>query len=78
MSAHHGSEEHAIHVPQPSFSPPLIALGVMLLAFGILVGIPLLVAGGVIFVLGIATWLIDDARAYLRAGEPADDHGAHH
>src|SRR2546430_7282801 len=31
MSSHHG-EEHAIHVPQPSFSPPILGLGVMLIA----------------------------------------------
>ena len=48
----------------------------MFLAFGVLVGAPFLVIGGVIFVIGIATWLIDDARAYQAAGEPTD--GAHH
>lgn len=48
----------------------------MLLGWGVLVGLPLLVAGGVIFVIGIATWLIDDARAYNAAGDPTD--GAHH
>jgi len=66
MSSHHGEEhiaEHQIHVPQPSFSPPILGLGVMLIAF-------------VFFVLGIATWLIDDARAYQQAGDPTD--GAHH
>ena len=72
MSAHHG-DEHPIHTPQPSFSPPLLAFGVMLIAFGVLLG-P--VVGGVIFVIGIATWLIDDARAYANAPEPTD--GAHH
>jgi hypothetical protein len=75
MSSHHG-EEHAIHVPQPSFSPPILGLGVMLIAFGVLVGLPLLVVGAVIFVIGIATWLIDDARAYQQAGDPTN--GAHH
>ena len=75
MSSHRG-EERAIHVPQPSFSPPILGLGVMLIAFGVLVGLPLLVIGAVFFVLGIATWLIDDARAYQQAGDPTD--GAHH
>jgi hypothetical protein len=75
MSSHHG-EEHPIHVPQPSFSPPILGFGVMLIAFGVLVGLPLLVAGAVTFVIGIATWLIDDARAYQQAGEPTGD--AHH
>jgi hypothetical protein len=47
----------------------------MLLTFGVLLGPVLLVVGGVIFVIGIATWLIDDARAYASAPEPTD--GAH-
>ena len=76
MSAHHGSDEHPVHLPQPSFSPPLLAFGVMLLAFGVMLGPVLIVVGGVIFVLGIATWLIDDARAYASAPEPTD--GSHH
>jgi hypothetical protein len=75
VSSHHG-EEHQIHLPQPSFSPFILGIGVMLLGWGVLVGLPLLVAGGVIFVIGIATWLIDDARAYNAAGDPTD--GAHH
>jgi hypothetical protein len=75
MSAHH-DDEHPIHLPQPSFSPPLLAFGVMLIAFGVLLGPVFLVVGGVIFVIGIATWLIDDARAYASAPEPSDE--AHH
>jgi membrane-bound ClpP family serine protease len=75
MSANH-DDEHPIHLPQPSFSPPLLGLGVMLLAFGVLVGPVLLVVGGVILVIGIATWLIDDARVYASSPEPTD--GAHH
>lgn len=75
MSSHHG-EEHPIHLPAPSFSPPLLGLGVMLTTFGVLVGPALLIVGGVILVFGIATWLIDDARAYANAPEPTD--GAHH
>jgi hypothetical protein len=75
MSAHH-DDDHPIHLPQPSFSPPLLGLGVMLLTFGVLAGPVLLVVGGVFLVIGIATWLIDDARAYGSASDPAD--GAHH
>lgn len=76
MSAHHGGDEHPIHLPQPSLSPFLLGLGVMILTFGILLGPVFLVVGGVIFVIGIATWLIDDARAYSTAPEPTD--GSHH
>jgi hypothetical protein len=75
MSAHNG-DEHPVHLPQPSFSPPLLAFGVMLIAFGVLLGPVFLVVGGVIFVIGIATWLIDDARAYASAPDSID--GAHH
>jgi len=49
---------------------------VLIIAFGVLLGPVFLVVGGVIFVIGIATWLIDDARAYANAPEPTD--GAHH
>ena len=56
--------------------PSRRAIGVMLISFGVLLGPVFLVVGGVIFVIGIATWLIDDARAYARAPEPTD--GAHH
>lgn len=77
MSAH-GGEDHPIHVPQPSFSPPIIGLAVMLMAFGVLAGLPILLAGGVLFVVGIATWLIDDARAYQQVEESDDENGAHH
>ena len=75
MSAHH-EEDHPVHLPQPSFSPPILGLGVMLMALGIIFGIALVVVGALVFVLGIATWLIDDARAYVRAGDPTT--GAHH
>ncbi len=75
MSSHNG-DDHPIHVPQPSFSPPILGFGVMLLAFGVLLGPVFLVLGAVIMVIGIATWLIDDARAYSTASDPTD--GAHH
>ena len=75
MSAHQ-EEDHPVHLPQPSFSPPILGLGVMLMALGIIFGIALVVVGALIFVLGIATWLVDDARAYVRAGDPTG--GAHH
>jgi hypothetical protein len=70
----HGDDE-PIHLPPPSLSPATIGLGVFILSFGILYGLPLIVLGGVIFVIGLATWLIDDARAYVQAGDPVDGHG---
>src|SRR2546421_603405 len=44
MSAHH-EEDHPVHLPQPSISPPILALGVMLMALGIIFGIALVAVG---------------------------------
>ena len=73
----HGSgrdddDDPEIHLPPPSFSPPLIALGVMLVSFGVLATPALIVAGGVIVLVGIVTWLIDDARTFVAAGDAGD------
>ncbi len=79
MSAHHETtaEEHEPHAPAPSLSPAIIGLGVTILSFGILYGLVLIVLGGVILVIGLATWLIDDARAYIAAGDSDTGHGGH-
>ena len=71
MAGHGTNEptEHEIHLPGPSLSPPLIGLGVTFIAFGILFGLWLLVVGFVIFLTGLVTWLVDDARAYARASD---------
>jgi hypothetical protein len=71
VSSHHSSSEssteHEIHLPGPSLSPPILGLGVTILAFGILFGLPLIIVGFAIMVIGIATWLIDDARRFTEA-----------
>ena len=81
MARHHGGErpsaahqtEEEIHLPSPTLAPPTVGLGVMLLSFGILFGPGLIVAGALLMVLGIAVWLINDAREFMKAGE----HGGH-
>ena len=80
MSGHDATsaaEEHEPHAPAPSPSPAIIALGVTILSFGILWGLWLIALGGAILVIGIATWLIDDARAYVAAGDRDTGHGSH-
>lgn len=67
-----GDEE--IHLPSPTVAPAIIGLGITLLSFGILFGLALIVAGGVLTTLGLAIWLINDAREFEKAGE----HGGHH
>jgi hypothetical protein len=78
VAGQHGTSgptnEHDIHLPGPSLSPPLLGLGVAILAFGVLYGLPLIIGGFAIFLIGLVTWLVDDARAYSRAS----DEGSHH
>ncbi|HEX4743672.1 MAG TPA: hypothetical protein VFW12_03265 [Candidatus Limnocylindria bacterium] len=73
-AAHHEDEEE-IHLPPPSFSPVIIAIGVTIACFGLLSTPILIAAGGVILLIGLATWLIDDARAFGSA--PDTGHGGH-
>ena len=80
MSGHHetsAAAEDEPHAPAPSISPPIIGLGVTILSFGVLWGLWLIAMGVGILVIGIATWLIDDARAYVAAGDPDAGHGGH-
>jgi len=70
MSGH----DQPIHMPPPSLSPVTIGVGVTFISFGILWSVILIGIGVVLLIVGIATWLIDDARAYTQAG----DGGGHH
>jgi hypothetical protein len=73
MSGH----DQPIHMPPPSLSPVIIAVGVTFISFGILWSIILVGIGVVLLLVGLATWLIDDARAYTQASDEGHG-GAHH
>lgn len=73
MSGH----DQPIHMPPPSLSPVTIAIGVAFISFGILWSVILVGIGVVLLLVGLATWLIDDARAYTQAGDEGHG-GAHH
>ena len=66
--------DQPIHMPPPSLSPVTIAVGVTFISFGILWSLVLVAIGVVLLLVGLATWLIDDARAYTQA----TDDGGHH
>ena len=70
MSGH----DQPIHMPPPSLSPVTIGVGVTFISFGVLWSVILIGIGVVLLLVGIATWLIDDARAYTKAS----DEGGHH
>ncbi|MDP9246078.1 MAG: hypothetical protein M3O64_05425 [Chloroflexota bacterium] len=65
MSRH----DEPIHMPPPSLSPVIIGIGVTFISFGILWSVILVGIGLVLLLVGLATWLIDDARAYTQAGD---------
>ena len=71
------ADEHEPHLPAPSLSPAIIGLGITILSFGLLFGVVLIAVGAVILIIGIVTWLIDDARTYVAAGDPHTGHGGH-
>ncbi len=80
MSGHHettAAAEHEPHLPAPSLSPAIIGLGVTILSFGILFGLWLIALGAALLVIGLVTWLIDDASAYVAAGDRDGGHGGH-
>jgi len=82
VAEHHGAEGHTpgqpgeaeIHLPSPTLAPPILGLGVTILTFGILFGFPLVVVGALLMAGGLALWLFNDAREFVRTG----DHGGHH
>jgi membrane-bound ClpP family serine protease len=64
-------------MPPPSLSPVLIGIGVTFISFGILWSVILVGIGVVLLLVGLATWLIDDARAYTHASDEGHE-AAHH
>ena len=73
MSGH----DQQIHMPPPSLSPVIIAVGVTFISFGILWSVILIGIGVLLLLVGLATWLIDDARAYTHASDEGHE-AAHH
>jgi cytochrome c oxidase subunit 1 len=58
--AAHNGEKH-IHMPSPSFWPLVSAVGLPLVAFGLLYWIPIAVVGGLVTVVGLYGWALEPA-----------------
>lgn len=63
------ADEH-IHMPPPSFSPIVLALGLTILCFGLAFGAIAIVLGAVVTVIGLGTWIADDIRS--ASAEPSE------
>lgn len=55
-----------IHMPGPSLSPILAAVGAFLLFLGVILGGPMLIVGGIAFALTLLYWLAEAMRVYDR------------
>jgi cytochrome c oxidase subunit I len=66
----HGSGGHGIHMPSPSYWPLVAALGLPLIAYGLLYTPWLCVAGGIIALIGLYSWAAEPSAE----PEPARGH----
>ena len=46
-----------IHLPDPSYLPPVLALGVMISLVGVVLGVPVLVIGLILVVVPLVMWI---------------------
>ena len=66
------AHEEEIHMPSPSWSPVILALGMTLLVFGVsLASIVFVPLGAVITLIGLGTWIYDEIK---NASAHAHDH----
>ncbi len=66
------AHEEEIHMPPPSWSPIILALGMTLLVFGVsLASIVFVPMGAVLTLIGLGTWIYDEIK---NASAHAHDH----
>jgi hypothetical protein len=66
------AHDEEIHMPSPSWSPVILALGMTLLVFGVsLASIVFVPLGAVITLIGLGTWIYDEIK---NASAHAHDH----
>jgi hypothetical protein len=46
-----------IHLPDPSYLPPVMALGITLAVTGIVIGLPVMIVGVIIFLITLVRWI---------------------
>jgi hypothetical protein len=46
-----------IHLPEPSYLPPVMALGITLIVVGIVIGLPVVVVGAILFLVTLVRWI---------------------
>jgi hypothetical protein len=46
-----------IHLPEPSYLPAVMALGITLMITGIVIGLPFIIVGAIFFVVTLVRWI---------------------
>jgi hypothetical protein len=46
-----------IHLPDPSYLPPVMALGITFMVTGIVIGLPVVIVGAIIFLITLVRWI---------------------
>jgi hypothetical protein len=64
----HEVESEHVHVPQSSFAPVILAIGIFFLNLAFVFGLVLAIIGGVIFFAGVAQWIREDMSYFRRGG----------
>ena len=52
-------EEKDIHLPQPSYWPLVVSIGIMLAAYGMIFGLPLSIFGTIVGFIGVYAWSLE-------------------
>jgi cytochrome c oxidase subunit 1 len=66
-TATHAEAEEHIHLPSPSWAPIVLALGFTGVAFGVVLGLAVLIPGAVVMVAGLALWIVEEIKAASNA-----------
>ena len=68
-TGHEETEEH-IHLPSPSWAPIVMALGLTLVCFGIVLGLAVLIPGVLIMVAGLVLWIYEEIKTASNSPSP--------
>lgn len=74
MSEHGHLESAHVHVPQHSWAPLIIGIGVFFLNAGFVFGLAVGVFGLLVVLGGVAQWIREDVRYYERESDDVDHH----
>jgi hypothetical protein len=64
----HEVETEHVHVPQASFAPIILSVGIFFLNLAFVFGLPFAIIGAIAFAAGVAQWIREDMGYFRRGG----------